>query len=78
MLKIRLKRIGRKKLAYYRIVVMESLSKRDGRSIDQLGSFDPHRDQIILDKKKFANWINNGAQPTDRVRSLVKILINSL
>jgi len=72
MLKIRLKRIGRKKLPYYRIVVMEALSKRDGRAVDELGSFDPHKDRIILDKNKFSIWVNYGAQPTDRVRSLIK------
>jgi small subunit ribosomal protein S16 len=74
MLKIRLKRIGRKKLASYRIVVMESLSRRDGRPVDELGSFDPHSDKISLNKIKFATWLKNGAQPTDRVRSLLKII----
>jgi len=72
MLKIRLKRIGRKKLATYRIVVMESLSRRDGRPVDELGSFNPHTDQIRLNKIKFAAWLKQGAQPTDRVRSLLQ------
>jgi small subunit ribosomal protein S16 len=75
MLKIRLKRIGRKKIAFYRIVVMESLSRRDGRSLEQLGYFNPHTDELVINKIKFANWVNYGAQPTERVRSIVKKIL---
>lgn len=75
MLKIRLKRIGRKKIAFYRIVVMESLSRRDGRPLEQLGYFNPHNDQVVINKIKFANWLNFGAQPTDRVRSIINKIL---
>ncbi|WP_372426225.1 30S ribosomal protein S16 [Salinarimonas chemoclinalis] len=71
-LKIRLTRGGAKKRPYYRIVVADSRSPRDGRFIDRIGSYDPMKpkdaaDRIVLDVEKAKAWLEKGAQPTDRV-----------
>ena len=74
MVKIRLRRMGAKKNPYYRIVVADSRSPRDGRCIEEIGSYDPLANPaaISVDKEKAQNWIKNGAQPTDTVRGLLK------
>jgi len=72
MLKIRLKRCGRKKLAFYRIVVIDSKSKRDGIPVDDLGFYNPHKAIIQINKSNFLKWINKGARPTQIVISLVR------
>jgi len=75
MLKIRLKRTGRKNNPFYRIVLMENLSKRNGKSIAELGYYDPIKKVIIFDKVNLHKYINVGAYPTDTVRHLIyKIL----
>ncbi len=73
-LKIRLKRIGAKKMPFYRIVVADSNSPRDGRFIEELGSYDPLKNpaEVIVNNEKAAAWIKSGAQPTDTVRALLK------
>lgn len=73
--KIRLKRVGAKKKPFYRIVVADSRNARDGKVIEELGSYDPKStdNTIKIDKEKAAKWVSNGAQPTDTVRSLFKI-----
>ena len=74
MVKIRLRRMGAKKSPYYRIVVADSRSPRDGRCIEEIGSYDPRTNPaaITVDVEKAQNWIKNGAQPTDTVRGLLK------
>lgn len=74
MVKIRLKRVGAKKAPFYHIVVADSRSSRDGKIIEQIGTYDPMSDpaKIVLDKEKTEKWIKNGAQPTDTVRALIK------
>ncbi len=74
MVKIRLRRMGAKKNPYYRIVVADSRSPRDGRCIEELGSYDPLANpaEIKVDVEKAQTWIKNGAQPTDTVRGLLK------
>ena len=74
MVKIRLRRMGAKKNPYYRIVVADSRSPRDGRCIEELGTYDPLSDPatITVDAEKAQAWIKNGAQPTDTVRGLLK------
>lgn len=74
MVKIRLRRMGAKKAPYYRIVVADSRSPRDGRCIEEIGSYNPLTEPatIIVDAEKAQNWIKNGAQPTDTVRGLLK------
>lgn len=71
MLKIRLKRTGRKRKPFYRIVVMESLTRRDGKSVAELGFYDPIRKVIRFDKKSLQKYINSGAYPTHTVRHLI-------
>jgi small subunit ribosomal protein S16 len=70
--KIRLKRIGAKKDPFYRIVVADSRSPRDGRFIEEIGNYDPMTKKLVVDGEKALVWIKNGAQPTDTVRSLLK------
>ena len=72
--KIRLKRMGAKKKPYYRIIVADSRSPRDGRFIEELGSYDPLKDPSVIkvDGEKAKEWIAKGAQPTDTVKTLLK------
>ena len=76
MVKIRLRRMGAKKAPYYRVVVADSRSPRDGRFIEELGTYDPMADgeKIKVDLERVKYWISNGAQPTDTVRGLIKKL----
>ncbi len=72
--KIRLKRMGMKKKPFYRVVVADERSPRDGRFIEEIGYYNPVCDPIDLkiDNEKAAQWMKNGAQPTDTVRALLK------
>jgi small subunit ribosomal protein S16 len=70
--KIRLKRIGAKKSPFYRVVVADARSPRDGRFIEELGNYDPMTKKFVVDGDKALTWIKNGAQPTETVRSLLK------
>ena len=73
MVKIRLRRMGAKKNPFYRIVVADSRCPRDGRGIEELGTYDPKAESaIVVDADKAKQWIKNGAQPTDTVRGLLK------
>ncbi len=74
MVKIRLRRMGAKKAPYYRIVVADSRSPRDGRSIEEIGVYDPMAEgaKVSIDMERAKYWIANGAQPTDTVRGLLK------
>ena len=74
MVKIRLRRMGAKKAPYYRIVVADSRSPRDGRCIEEIGAYNPLTEPatITVDSEKAKTWIQNGAQPTDMVRGLLK------
>ena len=71
--KIRLRRMGAKKAPFYRVVVADSRSPRDGRFIEEVGFYDPMKEpvEIKLDAEKIQKWIGNGAQPTDTVRALL-------
>ncbi len=75
MVKIRLKRMGAKKAPFYRIVVADSRYPRDGRFIDQIGTYNPLTDPstINVDNEKAAKWLGQGAQPTDTVKELLKV-----
>ena len=72
--KIRLKRIGAKKTPFYRVVVADERSPRDGKFIEEIGYYNPLTDpvDIKIDAEKAQKWIKNGAQPTDTVRALLK------
>ena len=77
MVKIRLRRMGAKKAPYYRVVVADSRSPRDGRCIEELGVYDPMAEgefKLKLDVERAKYWIANGAQPTDTVRGLLNKL----
>ncbi len=75
MVKIRLKRMGAKKTPFYRIVVADSRYPRDGRFIDQIGTYNPLTEPstINVDNEKAIKWLGQGAQPTDTVKELLKI-----
>ncbi len=72
--KIRLKRMGAKKKPFYRVVVADSRSPRDGRFIKEIGTYNPLTDPatVKIDLEEANKWIANGAQPTDTVRALLK------
>lgn len=76
MLKIRLKRIGRKTKPFYRIVLMENLSRRDGKSIAEIGFYDPLKKSMKFDKVTLHKYINCGAYPTDTIRHLIYKLLD--
>lgn len=74
MVKIRLKRIGAKKAPFYRIVVADSRAPRNGKFIEEIGTYNPlvNPVEIKIDSARAAEWMANGAQPTDTVRALLK------
>jgi len=74
MVKIRLKRVGAKKAPFYKVVVADSRAPRDGKFIEEIGTYDPmvNPEAINLDSEKVNEWIRKGAQPTDTVRALIK------
>ena len=74
MVKIRLQRFGAKKAPFYHVVVADSKSPRDGRIVEQIGTYDPMKNpaEIKLNKEKVEYWIKNGAKPTDTVKALIE------
>lgn len=74
MVKIRLQRAGKKKAPFYHIVVADSKSPRDGKIIEQIGTYDPMSDPTVLklDNEKVEKWIKNGAKPTETVKKLIE------
>ena len=73
MVKLRLKRMGAKKVPFYRIVAADARARRDGRDIETVGTYDPTKQPAIvnIDEEKVLNWLNKGAVPTDTVRNLL-------
>lgn len=73
--KIRLKRMGKKKAPFYRIVVADSRSPRDGKFIEEIGTYDPNQEPSLfkLNEEAAKKWLNNGAQPTEVVGKLFKL-----
>lgn len=74
MVKIRLKRLGKKRTPIYRIVVADERSPRDGRNIAEIGTYDPNQEpaKVLIDEEAAKQWLNNGARPTDVVARLFK------
>ena len=74
MVKIRLKRMGAHKKPFYRVVVADSRTPRNGKFIEEIGTYDPLKDpsEIIIDNEAAKKWLANGAQPTDTVKALLK------
>ena len=73
--KIRLKRMGKKFYAFYRVVIMDSRTKRDGRAIEEIGTYNPNTQPstIVIDSERAQYWLGVGAQPTEQVLNLLKI-----
>ena len=73
--KIRLKRMGQKKAPYYRIVVANATSPRDGRFIEEIGTYDPNQDPsaFSVNEEAAKKWLKNGAQPTEVVQKIFKL-----
>ena len=73
--KIRLTRLGKKKAPFYRIVVADSRNKRDGRVIEEIGTYDPNSDPSTykVDEEAAKKWLANGAQPTETVAKILKL-----
>ena len=74
MVKIRLQRAGKKKAPFYHIVIADSKSPRDGKIIEQIGTYNPMTEtsELALDREKVAQWIKNGAKPTETVKRLIE------
>ena len=74
MVKIRLQREGKKKAPFYHIVVADSKSPRDGKIIEQIGTYDPMTNPatIVVNEEKLATWTKNGAKPTESVKALLE------
>ena len=74
MVKIRLQRVGAKKAPFYHIVVADSRRARDGKIIEQIGTYDPMTNPVtvVLDNEKVEKWIKNGAKPTDTVKGIIE------
>ena len=74
MVKIRLQRVGKKKAPFYHVVVADSRSPRDGKIVEKIGTYNPMTEPatIELDNEKVAQWIKNGAKPTDTVKALIE------
>ena len=70
--KIRLQRFGSNKRPFYRVVASDSTRSRDGKFLDTLGTYDPLIGKVAVDATKAQQWLDNGAQPTDTVKSLFK------
>ncbi|GHU86290.1 30S ribosomal protein S16 [Clostridia bacterium] len=74
MVKIRLKRMGAKKAPFYRVVVADVRSPRDGKFIEEIGYYDPNCNPALIkiNKEKVEYWLSKGAQPTDTIKALLK------
>ena len=73
--KMRLRRMGQKKAPFYRVVVADERSPRDGRFIEEIGTYDPNQDPSVftVDEEAAKKWLSNGAQPTDTVAKILKL-----
>ena len=72
MLKLRLKRTGKKRSPFYRLVIMENTFRRDGRPIEELGYYNPMTKQYKFDTEKIKTWLSYGVKPTETVFNLLK------
>ena len=71
MLKLRLKRLGKKRYPFYRLVIMENSSRRDGRPIDEVGYYNPITKDYKFDSEKIKKWLSYGVKPTETVLTLL-------
>lgn len=70
--KLRLTRMGAKKAPFYRVVAIDERKARDGQYLDNIGYYDPKKEEVRIDSEKALYWLGVGAQPTDTVRALLK------
>ena len=70
--KLRLTRMGAKKVPFYRVVAIDERKARDGQYLDNIGYYDPQKEEVRIDSEKALYWLGVGAQPTDTVRALLK------
>lgn len=75
MVKIKLRRMGKKRAPFYRIVVADARTSRDGKSIDEIGTYDPNLNPSVynINEESAKKWLKNGAQPTERVEKIFKL-----
>ncbi len=75
MVKIKLRRMGKKRAPFYRIVVADARTARDGKSIAEIGTYDPNLNPSVynIDEEQAKKWLSNGAQPTERVEKIFKL-----
>lgn len=75
MVKIKLRRMGKKRAPFYRIVVADARTARDGKSIDEIGTYDPNLNPSVynINEEAAKKWLANGAQPTERVEKIFKL-----
>lgn len=71
MLRIRLKRLGRKRQPHYRIIVCDAPTRREGSPVEEIGYYNPRQKVLRLDKEKALDWIKKGAQPSETVKDLI-------
>jgi small subunit ribosomal protein S16 len=72
MLKLRLKRLGKKRSPFYRLVIMENSARRNGRPVDEVGYYNPMTKQYKFETEKIQKWLGYGVQPTETVANLLK------
>ena len=72
MLKLRLKKIGRKRQPSYRIIIIPNTSRRDGKAIDEVGYYNPITKEVSFNSEKIVKWLKNGVQPTDTVKRILE------
>mmetsp|Transcript_3 Transcript_3/g.5 ORF Transcript_3/g.5 Transcript_3/m.5 type:complete len:80 (+) Transcript_3:791-1030(+) len=72
MLRLRLKRMGRKRAPFYRLVIMENSTRRDGRTVDEVGYYDPISKKSFFNTNKIAKWLKVGAKPSETTLNLLK------
>lgn len=72
MLKLRLKRLGKKRSPFYRLVIMENSARRDGRPVEEVGYYNPMTKQYKFDTEKIKQWLSYGVKPTETVANLLR------
>ena len=72
MLKLRLKKIGRKRQPFYRIIIIPDKFRRDGKAIDEVGYYNPITKEVSFNSEKIVKWLKNGVQPTDTVKRILE------
>lgn len=72
MLKLRLKKMGRKRQPCYRMIIIQNTSRRDGKAIEEVGYYNPITKEVSFNSEKIINWLKNGVQPTNTVKNILQ------